>query len=369
MGSDTALEIQGGEPRRWYRLGYQAVVLIAIQWTLQFAMTTVRQNFVSGAEAPGLDALSRRAMVCVGGGLMFYVMGIVLEWLRDRSFGFRATIAFPLALIGALLHAGVNALVFYYIYPLTPPPPSNDAWDPVGIYVNVHYWMWGFLAWATIYLALSYSREVAERDQRLRAFQALAHRAQLRALRYQVNPHFLFNALNAVSSLVTGGQNNRAEAVLANLSDFLRASLATDPLEDISLWREIDYERLYLDIELVRFPDRLRVEIDLPDAVREALVPSLILQPLIENAIKHAVSATSAPVTIRVVARGEQGRLCIMVSDDGPSMVAAIGPSGVGLANVRQRLMTKFPDSAAFTAGPRHPAGFGVELSFPQRFA
>ena len=367
MGEDMGLELHTSEPRRWYRLGYQAVVLIVVLWLLQFTMTTVRQNFFSGTSAPGIDALSRRALACFGGALLFYALGIVLERLRNRSFAFRAALAFPLAWVGAILHAVVNALVFYVIYPLDPAPPLSDAWQPTGLYVNIHYWSWGFLAWATIYLALSYSREVAERDRRLREFQALAHRAQLRALRYQVNPHFLFNALNAASSLVTGGHSERAEAVLANLSDFLRASLATDPLEDIPLWREIEYERLYLDIELVRYPDRLRVEIDLPDAVRNALVPSLILQPLIENAIKHAVSATSVPVTIRVLARAADGRLTLTVTDDGPPANAAASTSGVGLANVRQRLTTKYPDAVAFAAGPRHPRGFGVELSLPLR--
>ncbi len=369
MTSENMLGIQDGERRRWYRLGYQAVVLIVVLWVLQFAMTTVRQNLWDGT-APGRGPLSRRAIVCVGGAFLFYAIGMALERLRQGSFALRVAVAFPIAVIGAVVHGGFNALIFDYLYPLPSARPYADGWEVLtGIYINVHYWLWGFLAWATIYLALSYSREVAERDQRLRQFQALAHSAQLRALRYQVNPHFLFNALNAASSLVTGGQSDRAEAVLANLSDFLRASLATDPLEDIPLWREIEYERLYLDIELVRFPDRLRVEIDLPDAVRDALVPSLILQPLIENAIKHAVSATSAPVTIRMVVRGRHGRLTIVVSDDGPPGAPATDSRGVGLANVRQRLMTKFPDTAAFTAGPRHPQGFGVELSLPLRTA
>ena len=367
MGEDMGLELHTTEPRRWYRLGYQAVVLIVVLWTLQFLVTTIRQNYFSGASAPGTDALSRRAIVCVGGGVLFYAIGIVLDRLQHRSFAVRATLAFPLAIIGAFLHAGVNALVFYVVYPMSPPPLLSEAFEPTELFVNIHYWIWGYLSWATIYLALSYSREVAERDRRLREFQALAHRAQLRALRYQVNPHFLFNALNAASSLVTGGHSERAEAVLANLSDFLRASLATDPLEDIPLWREIEYERLYLDIELVRYPDRLRVEIDLPDAVRNALVPSLILQPLIENAIKHAVSATSVPVTIRVMARAADGRLTLSVTDDGPPVKVSGSTGGVGLANVRQRLTTKYPDAVAFAAGPRHPRGFGVELSLPLR--
>lgn len=369
MRDEIEPELHRHASRRWYRLGYQAVILIAVLWTLQFSVTTIRQNFFSGSEAPGLDALSRRLLVCFGGGILFYALGIVLEQLRERSFAFRAALAFPLAWIGAILHAVVNALVFYVIYPLNPRPPISEAWEPSGLFINVHYWMWGFLAWATIYLALSYSREVAERDQRLREFQVLTHKAQLRALRYQINPHFLFNALNAVSSLVTGGSRDRAEAVLANLSDFLRASLATDPLEDIPLWREIEYERLYLDIEMVRFPDRLRVEIDLPDAVRSALVPSLILQPLIENAIKHSVAAAVDIVTLRLSVRAEADRLIVNVTDDGPGSAAPDHrkSSGVGLENVRQRLFTKFPEAAEFAAGPRSPKGFAVRFSVPLR--
>ncbi len=363
--------IDDGKPKRRFRLGYEAVVLIAALWTLQFVMTTVRQNLMDG-EAPGVEALSRRALACLFGGLIFYAMGMILDSLRHWRFGWRAAIAFPLALVGAMTHAVVNGLIFYYIYPLPDGPPSSSAWQPIGLYVNIHYWLWGFLAWATIFLALSYSREVIERDRRLHEFEALAHRAQLRALRYQVNPHFLFNSLNAISSLVTGAEIGRAEAVLANLSDFLRASLATDPLEDIPLWREIDYERLYLDIELVRYPNRMRVEIDQPEPLANALVPSLILQPLIENAIKHAVSSTVELVTIRVAARLDGDRLLIAVSDDCPAPKGEWpkpSGSGVGLANVRQRLAARHPGLYAFTAGPRHPRGFGVEFSFPLRFA
>ena len=117
-----------------------------------------------------------------------------------------------------------------------------------------------------------------------------AQEAQLRALRYQINPHFLFNTLNSLSSLILSKQTDTAERMLMNLSTFFRATLSADPTADVSLDEEIKLQRLYLDIEQIRFPDRLSVEVDVPDALLAARVPVLILQPIVENAVKYGVA-------------------------------------------------------------------------------
>jgi len=130
-----------------------------------------------------------------------------------------------------------------------------------------------------------------------------AQSAQLRALRYQVNPHFLFNTLNSLSSLIIAGRAEEAESMVLKLSTFFRQSLTLDTGADISLAEEIALQRLYLDIERVRFPRRLKVEMDVPESLEKARLPALILQPLVENAIKHAVSTTRDTVTLSITAR------------------------------------------------------------------
>jgi hypothetical protein len=225
-----------------------------------------------------------------------------------------------------------------------------------------------FVAWAALYLALRYAGEVGTLERRSADLRAAAQAAELRALRYQVNPHFLFNTLNSLSSLVLTEQGDRAERMILNLSTFFRHSLKGDPTEDVALAEEIDLQRLYLDIEAVRFPERLLVEIDLPPDLAGVRIPGMILQPLVENAVKYAVSRTVRPVTIRILARESEGELHLAVSDDGERAPAGgweTPGTGVGLRNVCDRLMARFGDRARCRWGSRDEGGFGVDLTLP----
>ena len=155
-------------------------------------------------------------------------------------------------------------------------------------------------------------------DQRAAVFAREAQEAQLRALRYQINPHFLFNTLNSLSSLVLTKRTETAEQMLMNLSTFFRATLSADPTADVPLEEEIKLQRLYLDIEQIRFPDRLTVEIDVPDELLDARVPVLILQPVIENAVKYGVARSRGAGHRSGSPRYEEaGRLHIKVKDNG----------------------------------------------------
>ena len=225
-----------------------------------------------------------------------------------------------------------------------------------------------FIAWAALYLALSYAAAVKLLERRAAGLRNAAQAAELRALRYQVNPHFLFNTLNSLSSLVMTGKREEAEQMILNLSTFFRTSLSGDPTEDVRLAEEFQLQRLYLDIEAVRFPKRMLFEIDLPDALRDACVPGLILQPLVENAVKYGVARSRKPVTIRVNAREDSGGLLVTVENDGAVVKDdADGPhgTGVGLANVRDRLLARFGDTASCRWGPLPGGGFSVILSLP----
>ena len=157
-------------------------------------------------------------------------------------------------------------------------------------------WYFLFAAWSAIFIAMTQQQRARLTERRLAEAETAAHAAQVRALRYQVNPHFLFNTLNSLSALVMSGRADRAEEMLMALSTFFRTSLSLDPSADVTLAQEIDLQRLYLDIEKIRFPHRLRFEIDVPDDLSQITVPALILQPLVENAIKYGVSATRDPI-------------------------------------------------------------------------
>jgi hypothetical protein len=198
-------------------------------------------------------------------------------------------------------------------------------------------WLYGLLG--TIYVILKTNEAVRERDLQLAEARTLAQTAQLTALRLQLNPHFLFNTLNAISSLIVTGRNRDGEKMLSRLCDFLRTALMADGKGKVTLGEELETLQTYLEIEGIRFGDRLTVEFVCPDALIELPVPNFILQPLVENAVKHAVARTSRPVIVRVAARQEGKDLLLSVTDNGGG---AGGPTsagtGVGLANTRRRL-------------------------------
>ena len=233
---------------------------------------------------------------------------------------------------------------------------------------------WYFLlaAWCAFFIAMTQQHRTRLTELRLVEAETAAHAAQVRALRYQVNPHFLFNTLNSLSSLVMSGKSDQAEEMLMALSTFFRTSLSVDPSADVSLAEEIGLQRLYLDIEKVRFPDRLEVEIDIPEQLEQARVPALLLQPLVENAIKYGVSQTTARVKLSIRARHLDGsRMQLDVVNramGGPTKKAKPAPAhtgtGLGLMNVCQRLEAHFGKRADCRFGPIE-GGYEVSLAMP----
>jgi len=233
-------------------------------------------------------------------------------------------------------------------------------------------WFFFFAAWSAFYLASLAQAQALGAQRRAALAEAAARAAQVRALRYQVNPHFLFNTLNSLSSLVMTGRNEKAEEMLLALSTFFRTSLSVDASADVTLAEEIDLQRLYLDIEKVRFPSRLRVEIDIPKELESARLPALILQPLVENAIKYGVSPTSEKVTLRIEAQAlGDGRFEIIVTNTGhPGAAPAkdydrTESTGVGLSNVCQRLSARFGAHAKCEFGPLPNGGYQVHIIMP----
>ncbi|MEX2130233.1 MAG: histidine kinase [Pseudohongiellaceae bacterium] len=227
------------------------------------------------------------------------------------------------------------------------------------------------LLWSGLYFFIKYYQLFqAEKEKVLRS-EALAHEAQLRMLRYQLNPHFLFNTLNAISTLVLEQATGPANEMLTKLSKFLRYSLDHSPLDQVTLAHEIETSKLYLEIEKVRFGERMRLEICIGDEAQKALLPSMLLQPLIENSIKHAISKSESGGAIRITAEVSNGKLILNVIDDGPGLgngtdLGAIADStGVGLSNIRNRLREMYGSAHQINFANERPRGCRVTVVIP----
>ncbi|MGB2040954.1 MAG: sensor histidine kinase [Porticoccaceae bacterium] len=255
-----------------------------------------------------------------------------------------------------------------------------DLWSDFG------GWLFGsiliFVCWVAFYHGVKYYQllqaehetlltvAAENKEQQLRRSRAetIAHEAQLKMLRYQLNPHFLFNTLNAISALVQVKKSSTANSMIVQLSDFLRYSLDNDPIKRVSLEQELDALKLYLNIEKTRFGDRLELEFDIQPEANAVLVPSLILQPLIENAIKYAVAPVEAGGTLSIAARLDGHYLEIEITDTGPgldNLEVEQNSVGVGLRNTIDRLHEFYGDSYSFKLEHAKPSGLKVYMRLP----
>ncbi len=227
------------------------------------------------------------------------------------------------------------------------------------------------LCWSALYLGIYYYEAAQrEREATLRAT-ALAQETQVKMLRYQLNPHFLFNTLNAISTLILDRDNHTANQAVTRLSAFLRHTLDQDPMKKVTLKQELEALDLYLGIEKLRFGPRLRLDIAIDTGAQEALVPSLLLQPLVENALKYAIAPSETGGTLHIGARLIGQRLLLHVADDGPGVACGtiIGAGrGVGLRNTRDRLNVLYGDRARFASHNTTP-GLRIDIEFPAEIA
>ena len=192
--------------------------------------------------------------------------------------------------------------------------------------------------------------------------------SQLSALKMQMHPHFLFNTLSTIMVLVRQQKGREAETMLSRLSDLLRHSLDDADSQEVPLFRELDFLRLYLSIEQVRFQDRLRVRIDTAPEISHALVPHMALQPIVENAVRHGLGQSEDPVLIHVSVSRENSHLTLTVTDDGPGIPTAVPEEkGIGLSNTRSRLNRLYGAAATFSVENRLPRGVQVTMTVPFR--
>jgi len=240
------------------------------------------------------------------------------------------------------------------------------------LYETVYWFSYSFfilLSWTGLYYCIKYYKLVQEEHEKTQRADAMAHQAQLKMLRYQLNPHFLFNTLNSVSTLIMERENDTANRMISGLSRFLRYSLDNDPMQKISLDSELHAMQLYLDIEKIRFGDRLHLQYDIDQASRQALIPSMLLQPLIENSIKYAIAISETGGTIRIASGVSGSELHLEVSDDGPGIHPDLrrtpGTNGVGMDNIRERLKVLYGENQSFTLSNDQPRGLRIRICIP----
>ena len=302
-------------------------------------------------------------------------------WLGDRyPFGrgsWKAPLAIHLAGCAAFAVAQLwlEAVVSVWLGVLSfSVAQSVSTYFPVLIALGFHgsavcYWLIiGLQAlWRFHESSRRHEREALELMARAAALETQVVQARLGALKMQLQPHFLFNTLNAVVSLVRARRGREAEDTLAHLSDLLRWVLDDSEHQEVPLSRELEYVRLYLAVERVRFSDRLQVEMRIaPDAL-DAAVPHLCLQPIVENAIRHGIEASAAAGQLVIGARRVGGMLELVVEDDGPGLRGVRQPVGIGLANTRLRLAELYGDRAALTLANALDGGAIVTLTLPFR--
>ena len=385
------------------------LISIVVLWGAYFVLITLRSYFFSADMQ--LEMAARRFVVTIAGIGMTLVLWSLLRLVDRQSIwvkiGAASLFSAPVALaIGQINHVAFEDLVtqiqenyaaerglrfddegnLLYDLPegtvikapgpdgtnsinptesllIAPAERTKDPWRSVVEIALGRYFL--LLAWASIYFALLAGTQARIAERRTQQFRSAAKAAELRSLRYQVNPHFLFNTLNSLSALVMTSKTEQAERMIQTISRFYRHSLADEPTSDVALKDEFDLQKLYLDIEAVRFPERLKPVFELPEDLEEARVPGMILQPLVENSVKYAVSAVARPVTITVAAHEEFDRLVITVSDDGPGVPdGAKHGFGIGLANVSDRLEARFGSDIGFTSTPV-PGGYRTEIRIP----
>jgi signal transduction histidine kinase len=292
------------------------------------------------------------------------LLSVIYRFLIDQRPFITWSLTFVAVSLATIGYAYMDVWVLQTIRDGVDETPFAQLWL-AAIYINSVL----LAAWSALYYAINYFVRAEEQADQMMRLEAQATSAQLTMLRYQLNPHFLFNTLNSISTLVLLKQTEQANAMLSRLSSFLRFTLINEAAAKVPLTQEIETLKLYLDIEKMRFEERLRTYFTIEPAVENALVPSLLLQPLVENAIKYAVTPKEEGADISVTAQLVGQRVRITVSDTGPGLQPGQQDhslsTGVGMANTRERLAQAYGDDQRFEHYVKAGGGFEVLLELP----
>lgn len=330
-------------------------------WLMYLAVRTSAAAADPPEDATDFPYLANRLLVV---STYFVLTGLLLAVVA----GPRANRSNWVRNLALVLGALVLAPVTQYGEEFWPQQLAGFSPDPYPFVIYLFQFGWALPLWGLTQALLGYHFESMAQARAVARAQALAYDAQLRMLHYQINPHFLFNTLNAISTLVLERRNEAAEGMLLKLAGFLRYSLDRQPTALANLEAELEAQRKYLEIEQTRFGEKLRVRFEIEPGLEKARLPSLILQPILENAIKYAVTPSVDGGVITIAARRDGELLRIAVEDDGPGLPsneALPRRRGVGLANIRERLELIYGPRAGLAASNRSPRGCRVELYLP----
>jgi len=302
----------------------------------------------------------------------------VVLWLRRRfpfdrqrwraSLGLHVPTSLLMALIGGTNFVLMGQLLGHY------PPGAGFSVNRSLLMFVTWLHLDPFLYWLILGLSYAshYYRESRERELRASQLEARLSQARLQALEMQLHPHFLFNALHTIAVLVRTHKNAQAVRVVTGLGELLRRALDSAGAHLVPLKQELEFVERYLEIEQIRFGDRLKVEMRIEPDTRDARVPHLILQPLVENAIQHGIAPRAAGGRLRISARRRGGRLQLAVWDDGPGLPGGSARplrGGVGLSTTKERLEQLYGDEHAFVVSNAEDGGVSAELEIPFHLA
>ncbi|MEJ5977175.1 histidine kinase [Novosphingobium sp. PS1R-30] len=307
-----------------------------------------------------------------------FSISLLLSVIYRQLITQRPLITWGVTMIVLPLAVGLNAFIDAWVISLY---RAESEASFAQLFIGVFYLDLTLLgAWSALYYAINFYLQIEEQQDQLIRLENQATSAQLTMLRYQLNPHFLFNTLNSISTLVLLKQTEPANAMLSRLSSFLRYTLITEPTGRVTVAQEIDTLKLYLDIERMRFEERLRTTFNIDSQTEAALLPSLLLQPLVENAIKYAVGAQESGAEITITTQLIGQNLRITVSDTGPGLQSPSASNrlsgvsfdggepvstGVGLANIRDRLAQAYGEQNRFETLEPPEGGFAVVIEIP----
>lgn len=307
-----------------------------------------------------------------------FSLSLILSVIYRQLITKQALVTWGFTTLALVVAAGVHAFIDGWVLDLARPQSEGNF---VRLFVGIYFYDLTVLgAWSALYYAINFFLQVEEQADRLERLEAQATSAQLAMLRYQLNPHFLFNTLNSISTLVLLKQTAPANAMLTKLSSFLRHTLVSEPGGTVTVAQEVETLQLYLGIERMRFEERLQTEFRVDPPADRAQVPSMLLQPLVENAIKYGVTPQEEGATISLHAQVVGSRLRVTISDTGPGVrkggseglgIALDGhghrytSTGVGLANIRDRLAQAYGDEHRFEIRSPESGGFSVMIELP----
>ena len=368
-------EEAGAAPRLWQRRWARAAIIFAVWTVLAFFFTGqfYYSRLLSERPLTWRQAASNQFIY----PYLWAAGTVVVLWLADRfpvegeRWARRLALHLLFATAFVFIISGTFQIISHFVYGTGKPYQPSSTLQWIIYNSSENYGIYGLIL--LLNQVFRFYRRFREGELRESRLQTRLTLAQLEALKMQLHPHFLFNTLHSISALVHRDPE-AADKMIARLGDFLRLTLENSGAAEVSLQKELEFLTCYLEIERVRFQDRLTTSLEVEPAALDSSVPNLILQPIVENALRHGISQSAAPGRVEISAKRENGSLRIRVRDNGPGLNRVTGSreafkEGVGLSNTRARLEQLYGESHRFEMSDAPDGGLLVTMVIPARAA